>query len=89
MSAGHFVLWVDGERTHVASRNAYRRGEAAWRHDETLTVPGEVVDALGWWERQTPMNGPFPAFAADRLEAVADCLRTNGYTARILQEPPR
>jgi hypothetical protein len=29
MSATHFVLWTSGERTHIASRNAYRRGEAS------------------------------------------------------------
>ena len=87
MTARHFVLWTSGEHTHIASRNAYRRGEASWRHDETNTVPEELVDALGGWEWQTPINGPFPAFSADSLPAIVEWLVENGYTARVVDEP--
>ncbi len=87
MSARHLVLWTADGRTHVASRHAYRRGEASWRHDETPTVPGELVDALGWWEWQTPINGPFPAFSAEALPAMIEWLTTNGYTAQVVAEP--
>lgn len=87
MTARHFVLWTAGERTQVASHNAYRRGEAGWRHDERYTVPDELVDALGGWEWQTPINGPFPAFRAERLEEIVDWLLDNGYTACVVDEP--
>ena len=70
MTARHFVLWTSDERTHIASRNAYRKGEAGSRHDEKNTMPEELVDSLGDWEWQTPINGPFPAFSAERLPLV-------------------
>ena len=88
MSAQHFVLWVSGERTHVATRNAYRRGEGDWRYDEALSVPVELVMVLGWEEWQTPENGPFPAFRADKLPQIALWLNEHGYTAQVLNEPP-
>jgi len=87
MTATHFVLWAAGERTHVASRYAYRRGEASWRHDEKNTVPEELVDALGWWDWQTPINGPFPAFSAERLPLIVGWLTQHGYTARVVSGP--
>ncbi len=87
MTARHFVVWASGERTHIASRNAFRRGQASWRHDEKNTVPEELVDALGWEDWQTPINGPFPAFSADKLESIVGWLTSNGYTARIIDNP--
>jgi len=88
VTARHFVVWVDGQRTRVATRNAYRRGEASWRHDEATSVPEELVMALGWEDWQTPENGPFPAFAADKFTQIALWLNEHGYTACILHEPP-
>ena len=88
MTANHFVVWVDGERTRVATRNAHRRGEASWRNDEALSVPEELVMALGWEDWQTPENGPFPAFSAERVHEVAAWLVEHGYTARVLDGPP-
>ncbi len=88
MSATHFVVWASGERTHIASRNAYRRGQASWRHDEKNTVPEELVDTLGWWDWQTPINGPFPAFDAERLQDMTRWLQTHGYSVRVLDAPP-
>jgi len=88
VSARHFVLWVDGDRTRVATCNAFRRGQASWRHDEALSVPEELVTALGWEDWQTPENGPFPAFGADKLSEMVQWLVDNGYTARALAEPP-
>lgn len=88
MTAKHFVVWTDGDRTHLASRSAYRRGEAAWRMDERYTVPEELVDARGGWEWQTPINGPFPAFPAARLTLIVEWLIDNGCTVRVLEEPP-
>ena len=85
----HFVVWADDGHTHVATRNAYRRGEASWRCDDARFVPAELVEALGWEEWQTPINGPFPAFDAGRLEAVADWLESNGYTVQVLPQAPR
>ena len=87
MTARHFVVWASGERTHIASRHAHRRGEAGWRHDVKDTVPEELVDTLGWWDWQTPINGPFPAFSADSLEPIVGWLTSNGYTARIIDNP--
>lgn len=87
MTAKHFVLWTSGERTHIASRNAYRRGQASWRHDEKNTVPEELVMELGWEDWQTPGNGPFPAFSADNLESIVVWLTANGYTARVVIGP--
>lgn len=89
MSAKHFVIWAEGGRTHVATLSSYRRGEASWRCDDARFVPAELVEALGYWEWQTPVNGPFPAFQADRLLAVASWLKGSGYSAGLLQEPPR
>ena len=88
MTAKHFVLWVDAGRTRIASLNAYRRGEASWRCDDDRVVPAALVEELGWYEWQTPINGPFPAFAADRAALVARWLEEHGYTARLLSEPP-
>lgn len=88
MTARHFVLWVEGGRTRVATRNAYRRGEASWRYDEALSVPQELVMALGWEDWQTPVNGPFPAFSDQKLPEIVQWLETHGYTARVLDEPP-
>lgn len=42
----------------------------------------------GLWEWQTPVNGPFPVLDASRLDAVADWLRSNGYTVQVLDEMP-
>jgi len=79
----HVILWSDGERTHLATRNAYRRGEASWRHDEALSVPEELVTAIGlWqWQWQTPVNGPFPVFAAEKITEIVAWLVEHGYTA--------
>jgi len=79
----HVILWSDGERTHLATRNAYRRGEASWRHDEALSVPEELVTAIGlWqWQWQTPINGPFPVFAAEKITEIVAWLVEHGYTA--------
>ena len=88
MTARNFVLWEEGERTHVATRNAYRRGEASWRHDEALSVPEELVTAVGLWQWQTPVNGPFPVFSAEKITEVAAWLVEHGYTARVLDGPP-
>lgn len=87
MSARHFVLWVANGRTHVASRNAYRRGEASWRYDEARTVPEALVMALGWEEWQTPINGPFPAFPAEAVLLIRDWLVDHGYTAQVVDRP--
>jgi len=38
-------------------------------------VPEELVMALGWEDWQTPENGPFPAFAADRLTQICAMAR--------------
>jgi len=88
VTARHFVLWVDGQRTRVATRNAYRRGEASWRYHDALSVPEELVLALGWEDWQTPVNGPFPAFSDDKLPEVVRWLVEHGYTARVLDGPP-
>lgn len=90
MSAQHFILWVDEDedRVRIASRNAYRLGEASYRNDDARVVPHDLVEALGFWSWQTPVNGPFPAFAAERLEAIVTWLADQGYTARVLPEPP-
>ena len=88
MSARHFVLWTRGDRTHLATRNAYRRGRAGWLFDQTGTVPDELVEALGGWEWQLPGNGPFPAFSAERLGDIVDWLIQHGYTAVVLDHPP-
>ena len=87
MTAKHFIVWVDGGRTHVATRNAYRRGEASWRHDEARSVLDELVMALGK-KGQTPPNGPFLAFSAERIHVVAGWLVEHGYTAVVLDKPP-
>ena len=88
MKARHFVVWVDGTRTHVATRNAYRNGEASWRCDEALSVPVDLVEELGREEWQTPSNGPFPVFSSDVFAEVVAWLKDNGYTAVALDEPP-
>ena len=88
MSARHFVVWVDGERTHIATRNFHRQGLASWRNDEASSVPADLVEALGSWQWQTPVNGPFPAFSAERIHEVAAWLVEHGYTACVLDGPP-
>ena len=88
MTAKQFILWTDGERTHVATRNAYRRGEANWRHDEALSVPEELVTAVGSWQWQTPVNGPFPVFAAEKIAEMVAWLVEHGYTADVRAAPP-
>lgn len=87
MTARHFVVWVDGERTHLASRHAFRRGEAGWRYDQKNTVPEQLVDELGWWDWQTPVNGPFPAFGSAALGSVVAWLLNDGCTVRVLDGP--
>ncbi len=52
-------------------------------------MPEELVDTLGWWDWQTPVNGPFPAFSADNLESIVEWLKQNGYTAQVVGEPAR
>ena len=88
MTAKHVILWTDGERTHLATRNAYRRGEASWRHDEALSVPEELVTAIGLWQWQTPVNGPFPVFATEKITEILAWLVEHGYTAVVLAAPP-
>lgn len=88
MTAQHFILWVEGERTHVATRNAYRRGRASWLNDEAHSVPEELVMAHGFESWGTPINGPHPAFAAEKMPLMAQWLLDHGYTAVILDEPP-
>ena len=88
MSARNFVLWEEGERTHIATRNFHRQGLASWRNDEASSVPADLVGALGSWQWQTPVNGPFPAFSAERIHEVAAWLVEHGYTARVLDGPP-
>ena len=60
MTARHFVLWVEGERPHVATRNAYRRGKASWRYDEALSVPAELVMAPWVGGLANPHQRPVP-----------------------------
>jgi len=87
VSTRHFVLWTTDTRTLLASRHAYRRGEAGWRFDQAGQVPDELVEELGWWDWQTPINGPFPAFSADRLPQILGWLQSNDYTALVVEEP--
>ena len=87
-TARSFVLWADAERTHIATRNFHRQGLASWRNDEASSVPVDLVEALGSWEWQTPVNGPFPVFRAEKITEVAAWLVEHGYTAHVLAAPP-
>ena len=87
-TARSFVLWADAERTHIATRNFHRQGLASWRNDEASSVPGDLVEALGSWQWQTPVNGPFPVFPAEKITEVAAWLVEHGYTAHVLAAPP-
>ena len=87
-TARNFVLWADAERTHIATRNFHRQGLASWRNDEASSVPADLVEALGSWQWQTPVNGPFPVFSAEKITEVAAWLVEHGYTARVLGGPP-
>ncbi len=77
--ARHFAIWAEGPACLLATRSAYRRGEADWRRDDARYVPPGLVEDLGYWEYQTPMNGPFPAFEASRVDDIQRWLRARGY----------
>ncbi len=48
----------------------------------------DLVDALGYWESQTPINGPYPRFEADSLDDVEAWLHAHGYGVTRLRVPP-
>lgn len=94
MSVRHFVLWVDGTSCHLASRNSYRKGEEEFRKDDIRAVPAGLVEDLGSWDYQTPINGPFPRFAATRAVQIENWLRGAGYRVQrlpdrnVAEQPP-
>lgn len=86
MVAKHFVLWTDATRTHLATRSAHRKGESDWRYDDPRSVPPLLVARHGWEDWQTPVNGPFPAFSADKADDIVTWLRRQGYTVQRLDD---